>query len=291
MRNILILFLFLLGSRSAHAGAWTRDSKHFYLSLGWARIAANAQFARDFRVVPSLARYEQHVVYFYGELGIIDRLLTLSVDAQTFRFAEYQNLGSTSGLGDFRVGLWTGMLDKPVRFSFGLLLGIPSGNPDPSRNQPGLSAEERSVQRLLPTGDGEVDVEARAALGYSFGGKRYWPLQHYVVGELGYWMRTRGYGDALTWKAELGIRFPWRFIERFWLILRLSGIESLALGSTAIENDITGLKSGVTYTAYGAQLWGRIYKGLGAAVGVDSAFRARAVPAAVQINAALSYQY
>jgi hypothetical protein len=291
MRNLLILLVLLLGSRAAHAGAWTRDSKHFYLSLGWARIAGDAQFGRDFRVVPTLSRYEQHVVYFYGELGIIDRLLTLTVDAQTYRHAQYHNLGSTSGVGDFRVGLWTGMLDKPVRFSFGMLVGVPAGNPDPSRHQPGLSSEERGVLRLLPTGDGEVDVEARAAVGYSFGGKRYWPLQHYVVGELGYWMRTRGYGDALTWKAELGIRFPWRFVERFWLIVRLTGIESLALGSSAIENDITGLKSGVSYTAYGGELYGRIYKGLGANIGIDSAFRARAVPAAAQLHVALSYQY
>ena len=52
----------------------------------------------------------------------------------------------------------------------------------------------------------------------------------------------------------------------------------------------SGLGNGVTYTAYGAQLFGRIAGGFGATVGVESALRARGVAAGANLRFALSYE-
>ena len=63
----------------------------------------------------------------------------------------------------------------------------------------------------------------------------------YLVAEAGYWFRTRGrsrdlagnlsftdFSDAFTYRAELGTKLPFRFLDRFWFILRMTGVESFA---------------------------------------------------------------
>jgi hypothetical protein len=280
--------LVLLLPSLASAGPWTRDAGHFYLGLNYQRIAATRLFGPDFKQVAILP-YEQHLVGLYGEVGIIDRWLTASVEGTLYRRGMLKDQGYTEGLGDFRVGLWTGIVDAPVRFTFAMLVGLPTGDPAPNA-PPGSDSDAQQIARTLPTGDGEWDVELRASIGYSFGGKRWWPLVHYLVLEAGYWLRTSGFADGFSYRLELGIQFPWKFIERFWFILRLNGLESFATQEQA-SMGATGLGNGVSYTSPGAELYGRIWKGLGASIGVDSAFRARSLPAAAQLKVGLSYQW
>jgi hypothetical protein len=108
---------------------------------------------------------------------------------------------------------------------------------------------------------------------------------------VGYWWRTQGIQDAITWKVDLGVRFPWKVIERFWFILHLNALHSRETQSDFVTRDLTGLKNGVSYIGYGADLYGRIFKGLGAQIGIDSAIIGRAVPAHAQLRVGLSYQY
>jgi len=204
----------------------------------------------------------------------------------------YGGSGWTSfsdGLGDMRVSAWTGLLTKPFHPSFGLYLGIPTGDSAPSA-PPAASPGSDLVARSLPTGDGEWDVEPRLAAGYGFGGVRRWPVRQYVQAEAGFWFRTRGIEDAITWKLERGTQFPFRFVDRFWLIWRFVGVESFASNEQAAR-DATGLGDGVTYVAGCADVYGRIWKGLGCSIGVDYALRGRAVPDAVQVRTAVSWQY
>jgi hypothetical protein len=286
MTRLAVLMMLL--SQSASAGPWTRDPGHFYVGTSYQRIAAEKLFSPDFNQTP-IRRYEQHLVYLYSEVGLVKRWLTASVEGTLYRRGEIRDQGYTEGFGDARLGLWSGLVEKPVRFSVALLVGIPTGDSAPSAG-PSADADAQQIARSLPTGDGEWDVEWRASLGYSFGGARRWPLIHYLVAEAGYWLRTNGYADAFTYKLELGVQFPWKFVERFWLMGRLTGVESFATQKQA-SMGATGLGNGVTYTAYGVELYGRIYRGLGASLGIDSAFRARSLPAAAQLKVGVSYQW
>ena len=98
------------------------------------------------------------------------------------------------------------------------------------------------------------------------------------------------FADDFTYKGELGTKFPWKFIERFWFIVRVAGIESFASSIQAANTCATGLGNGVTYTAYGFELAGRIYKGLGANIGIDEATRARCVAAGANFKLGLPLQ-
>ncbi len=319
-KALLALFLW---PAAAHAGAWTRDAGHAYVNLNYSRIASHSFFQLDGHIEQFGSSYTQHQVALYGEVGIITRWLTAQVEYQALRHATLVNQNPVDGFraastytGDLRVGAWSGLLTHPVRFSVGLFVGLPTGDPqvkaspqDEAACQAGVSraCDTVFVARSLPTGDGEFDVEVRTALGYAFGGVRRWPLQHYLVAEAGYWVRTasradpagRGFPDDFSYKLELGVKFPWRFIERFWFVGRLAGIEPLLTSASRDAPDsvcqgttaFSGLGACVKYTSYGFDVAGRIYRGLGASIGLDSAFRASLVAAGANLRVALSYEW
>lgn len=297
--GLLLLFL----PAVAAAGPWTRDAGSAFLSVAYARIASNGIFGTDFSVQPLGARYEQHAVQLYGEVGLINRWLTLTVEQQILRYNRLVDQGATYGVGDLRMGFWTGLVTQPIRLTAAFLAGVPIGDPSPTAG-PGADAEAELIARSLPTGDGEADFELRLSFGYSFGKKRRWPLEHYLVAEAGYWFRTTGhsrdlngnltfskFADDFTYKAELGTKLPWRFIDRFWFIGRVAGIESFASSIQAASTCATGLGNGVTYVAYGFEVSARIYKGFGANFGGDSAFRARCVAAGANWKFGLFVQF
>jgi hypothetical protein len=283
-----LLALIVTCSSTAKAGPWTRDQGHFYLNTSYSRIATDHYYGPDFHVVPILP-YTQQVVGVYGEVGILSRWLTATVEGTLYRRNAISGQGYTEGVGDWRVGVWTGLVEKPVHLGFGLTVGIPVGDRAPSAG-PGADPDAQQIARSLPTGDGEWDVEARLALGHSFGGVKRWPVRQYVAAEAGYWLRTRGIADAFVYKLQLGTNFPWKFIERFWIIARLTGVESFASNADAAR-DATGLGNGVTFIAPGLEVYGRIWRGLGAALAVDGALRARSVAAGEQLKVAVSYQW
>lgn len=281
-----------LGSAaSVEAGPWTRDPGHFYVNLSYQYMSTRRIYGADFSAQDLGATYTQHQANFYGEVGMIQRWLTATIEATAFRHNELVGQGYTQGMGDMRFGFWTGLVERPFRLTAAFLAGLPSGDPKPSAG-PLADPEATLIANSLPTGDGETDFEGRLSFGYSFGKARRWPLEHYVVAEAGYWLRTKGFFDAFTYKAELGTKLPFRFVERFWLIFRFFGQESFV---TAQESPASfsgsGLGNGVTLNAYGVELAGRIAAGLGFNIGVDGAFRARLVPATPNLKVGLSYQF
>jgi hypothetical protein len=310
------------GERAAQAGPWTRDKGKGYLNLSYSRIAAARLFFPDGTIGP-IAPYEQHALQLYGELGLVDRYLTASFEGQLFRYNRLVGQGATYGMGDMRLGFWSGLVTKPLRVTGAILLGIPSGDPAPKAGSAtaDLSASDpqqslyraylQDVARTLPTGDGEVDVELRVSLGTSFGKVRRWPLEHFLIAEAGYQFRTHSrafvntpldekYADALSYKIELGTKFPWPVLDRFWFIFRMPGLVSFALfqdpgaGGSGIRptaSCTTGLGNGVSYFAYGFEVLGRVYKGLGASFGLDSALGARCVAAGANLKAGLSVEW
>jgi hypothetical protein len=273
---------------AALAGPWTRDAGHFYLGASYLHIDATRFHGADFSIVP-IRPYRQDVVSLYGEVGVLSRWLTLAVDGVPYRRNELIDQGRTEGVGDWRVGFWSGIVTRPFRLALATTVGIPFGDAHPSAGA-SASVLDRQVANSLPTGDGTWSVEWRVSAGWSFGPRGRYPLQHYVVAEAGYWLRTGGIADSFVYRLELGTSLPYRIVDRFVLILRLNGLESFASNETATL-DSTGLGNGVTYTSPGIELYGRIWRGFGASIGYDGAVRARSLPAAGQVKASLSWIY
>ncbi len=161
----------LIPSSFAVAQAWTRDQGSFYVNLTYRTSSASAVYdeSGDLQDLPDTVT--QHILGFYGEVGLIDRWLTLTLDGELYRHASFGD-ATVDGVGDFRVGAWTGLLPEPFRLSAGVQVGLPFGRSAPQGNSPASSQ--------LPTGDGEFDVAFRLAAGHSFGGGRLpvEPLRH-----------------------------------------------------------------------------------------------------------------
>lgn len=294
-RFVLLLPLLFAWEQTARANAWTRDQGSFYANLSYATISASQFYGPDGTKLPLGHTYAQHVFGFYGEVGVISRWLTLSLDGTLFRWSGLTDLGHTSGLGDLRAGLWSGVLTGPVRLSVGVLVGIPLGDPLPQAG-PGADTDARQTANSLPTGDGEVDVELATAAGYTFGGLRSWPLRHYALARLGYWLRTSpreapfdetgDFPDAVTWQLELGTGFPWRYVERLSVMVRIYGLEPFAKPE---NNAFSGFGGGVAHRSFQLQLGVRLWRELSLSAAVAGAFSARNLPAGAQYMVSLGF--
>ncbi|MGZ3406558.1 MAG: hypothetical protein ACXVAN_08970, partial [Polyangia bacterium] len=92
----------VLWATRASAGPWTRDAGHGYLGTGWSRIAATSVFGPDGKTLP-IAPYEQNAWSLYGELGLVSRWLTATVESTLVR-DNAQAGDHTTGMGDWRFG-------------------------------------------------------------------------------------------------------------------------------------------------------------------------------------------
>jgi len=293
----LILLVLLAASTptsSAEANAWTRERGSFYAELRYATVSAAGFYGPDFSRLDLGSRYTQHSAGLYVEVGVLDRWLTVVLDSTLYRRASLADQGYAEGLGDLRLGFWSGLLRSPFHLSAGLMIGVPTGDPRPSAPSPAAQL----VANSLPTGDGELDVELAVAAGTSFGRWRFWPLEHYALARVGYWLRTsprsvafgsaEDFPDAINWQAELGTRLPsWPVVDRLWLVLRVYGTESFAGPESAA---FSGLGGGVTHRSYSLGLRVRIWRGLAVAFSAAGAFSARNLPAGAYYTTSLSFE-
>lgn len=269
--------LLLLVASRAYGGAWTRDAGHGYVGTGWSRIQATSVFGADYKTVP-IAAYEQNAWNLYGEVGLVSRWLTATVEATLVR-DNAQAGEHTTGMGDWRFGAWSGVIEKPVRLSFGATVTVPLGSPTPRDVAPGR----------LELGSGELAIDLRAAFGWSWNGSRRWPLRHYFLAEAGFW-RRQIFSDAFVYRAEVGVQLPWKIVDRVWIIGRLIGVESF-VGQSRATSDPTGLNDGFTVMAPGVEGVARVWRGLAVGAGFETAIRARAVAAGKQVHATVSWQW
>lgn len=284
--------LLVLGAETAAAQvAWTRDAGEGYLGLKLAHQASDRYFGADFQARPIASTYRQTSLGLYAELGLVDRWLTASLEGELFRRNSLDEQGATQGFGDLRVGLWSGLVVAPFRLSAGLRVGLPTGDPTP---RSGLDSDAQLIANVLPTGDGELDLEPALALGYAFGGGRSpWPLQHYLVVTAGYWLRFSGISDAFSYRVELGTRIPLPVLDRLWWSVRVAGVESFASADDIanVAGNLGGLGQGVSFTSLGLELQAELWRGLGLSLGFDTAFRARRIIAAAPLRVGLSWDF
>jgi hypothetical protein len=295
MRGALILLLCLVPTL-ARAQAWTRDAGAGYVNVTVSGLSGTRLYNPDFTTSELATRYSQLTVGLYGEVGIIDRWLTLTLSSELLRRNALSEQGATFGLGDAKLGLYSGLVTGPFRLTVGVDVGLPLGDNSPSAG-PNADPEAEQIARSLPTGDGELDFEPRVLFGHGFGGGA-WPLQHYVVASVGYAVRTSAtvqgvrqpFADAFTYQLELGTKLPIFPLDRIWITAKFFGVESFADNEDAAMGAV-GLGNGVTFTSLGLGLNAEIYGGLGVLVQVDTAVRARSIIAAIPIRGGLSYNF
>lgn len=270
----------------AEAQAWTRNAGSGYLSLSYRSMAGDHFYGPDGDIRKLPSTYRQHGVSLYSEIGLVDRWLTASLDGELFRRNQLDDQGATSGMGDLRVSLWSGLLQAPFHLAVGLAVGLPTGDPDPDS---GGDPFAEIIANSLPTGDGEVDVAFRIAVGHSFGDAPRWPLSHYVLGEAGYWLRTEEITDSVTYRLEIGTRVARQHWDRILLIGRLAGLAPLADGGTA--GSFAGIGDGVSYLSYGAELAVRTVDTLQVSLGYETAASAQNAPAAAVLSVSLGWEF
>jgi hypothetical protein len=275
-----------LGPRTAQAQAWISEPGSGYLQLGYRRIAGDAFYdaSGESQALPST--YTQQTLSAYAEVGVVPRWLQLSVQGELYRHNSLADQGATHGLGDLRVGAWTGLLQGRHNLAFGVLVGLPTGDERPSAG-PGADLIAEGIARSLPTGDGEVDVTPTVAYGLSFGGDS-WPLEHYLSATLGYQVRSEGIEDGLEYGATFGLRAPYAVIERVWWVLGVAGREALGESGTA---SFSGLGAGVSYTGFFFGLDVAIWEGLGLTARLEGALRASNVIAGGPLSLGLFWDF
>lgn len=277
LRRARVLSAALIGvmlawSSPALAQAWTRDQGRGYLNVSLNHVASSEVYGASLEPQVLATTYRQVTLGVYGELGLVDRWLTLSVSAELLRHNSLAEQATALGLGDARVGLWTGLVTAPLRLTVGVLVGLPLGDSSPSASE-GATLRERALTASLPLGDGELDVQPTVVAGYAFGGGgSAWPLRHYTSASVGYWIRTLGRADALAWQAELGTQIELPVLDRLWWIARARGV--------AGRSETYGVVSG--------EVSARIVGELGLALTVESAPRAQGIIASTPVKAALS---
>lgn len=298
----------------ASANPWTRDRGRFYINLNVSHLSATGLYGADF-VAHALKDvdgdgaaepYTQQSLGLYAEVGIVDRWMMATLDATLLRRSSLAQQGSTIGLGDLRLGLWSGVMTLPFNLSVGVLLGIPTGDPVPQADALPAGASDaarrsaRQTANSLPTGDGEFDLELALSAGYSLGGRgSWWPIQHYLVAQVGYWVRTTprevAFGeasdlpDAFNWRVETGARLDLPVVDRLLVIFRLFGSESLARDDQISMN--AGGLGAATHASWTLELYGRVWRGLGASFSLGGAWRVAGLPSGSNYRWSLSYEY
>ncbi|MEM9187909.1 MAG: hypothetical protein AAGF12_01935 [Myxococcota bacterium] len=268
----------------ADAQAWIRDPGGGYVQVSYRYLPSDSFFGADGNSVPS-AEFEQHTVGLYGEIGVIERWLMFTLESEIFRRNVLVDQGAVTGLGDTRISAWTGLVEVPFRLSFGASLGIPTGDSRPDSDGGDILAQE--VAAVLPTGDGEFDVTLQLAVGH--GVRIGNALDIFGQGVLGYAIRTEGFTDQIVFRAETGVRPVAEGFNRFLLVFRVFGAE--LLGDAARTSGVAGLGDGVSYTAFGAELTGRVVDTFSLGFGVDSAFRATNISAGFNYKFSASYEF
>lgn len=298
-----VLGLIALASVCASAGdaqarAWTRDAGEGTIRLTYSYLGADEVYGADGETLEILD-YHQHTINVFAEIGLIDRWLTLSAEGPVYRWNQVEGQGSSQGIGDLRVGAWSGLLQGAgLRLTAGVLFGINSGDDSESiaRNLPpgvppgAIESLPPEVEPELPNGDGEFDVEWRLA----FGSDMRWlpdayPLQHYLEAEFGFQYHT-DQDEAVTYSLKVGTKLPLGVLSRVWLTASLYGVESFA-DDEDVEVILTGVGNGASFTAFGLELSVDLGWNLELFARFDSALRARGLPATSVLSAGAGFSF
>ncbi|MGF1467736.1 MAG: hypothetical protein ACFCGT_16550 [Sandaracinaceae bacterium] len=266
------------------AQAWIRDPGDTYVQLTYRFLRADHFFGADGNRTPS-ALFRQNALGFYGEVGLVDRWLELVLTGDLVRRNELPGQGAVTGLGDWVVGAYTGLVEDPFRLSFGVEVGVPLGDSQPSAG-PNANPFAELVARSLPTGDGETDVTFKLALGQSVQPQGS-SLDLFGQAVAGYAVRTNGFTDQVVFRVEGGLRITEPGWDRFQLIAHVDG--RILLGDAAVNAGVAGVGDGVSYVSLSPELVARIVDGLAGSFAFSAPVYGTNLPAGWEVRAGLSY--
>lgn len=151
-------------SGGAQAAGWTQPKGQLYLKVWDRLLLGDKAFMLDGRIETLPARYHDHQVGAYFELGLADEL-TLVARAAPIGVSSY---GDTTRLysGGFALGLRQALLAGPVPLAFEARAGGRPNGPELGGGEVGGAAF-----RLAPVvGTAHFDFELQAGTAFSWGG-------------------------------------------------------------------------------------------------------------------------
>ena len=229
----LMTFALICSSTFAHAGGWTQPKGKGYFKLSEQIVRAKSLFlATGTKTdIPTVSGYTTSL---YGEFGLLDRVTLVGYMPFYTNFnVDEEGLDSTSGIGDWDVGVRIGILTEgPTVVSVQALAGLPLGD----------SGDEIA----LWTGDGEFNQHFSLQVGHSL-----YPIPGYLKAEIGYNNRrgdddpNEDYSDELRFSLEAG----YTVAERLGISVWLRGVEVLGRADDEFRS-----RYEIEYLSFGSQL-------------------------------------
>lgn len=286
VHRCLVLLVVCVGDLSA--GAWTLPRGTAWIKLSYFSqrtdewYSAHRQWVAGTIVEPGArtrynfeGSYDSHAAFFELVYGASERLdVGVQVPYFSQRYADQtrdQSLSAT-GMGDVRATVKLRLVERPLVLSLQSAVKMPTG-------------EYRTVDGLIPVGEGQWDVDLAFAAGRSF-----WPRALYANAEGGYRVRRangqidRDPGDEWFCSAEMGGRLASR--------MRLMGKFELLHGGPAREFGGIVNRSQIKRIRYAAAV---VYFDVGARTALETGARfslgGRNHPAGTQWVVALTHNW
>ena len=220
-------------SGAVHAGGWTQPQGKGYFKLSQQIISAESLFFANGSKgeIPTVSGYTTSL---YGEFGLLDRVTLVGYMPFYSNFSvDVEGFDSTTGLGDWDVGVRIGILTKgPTVVSLQALAGLPLG--------------DSGGDIVLWTGDGEFNQHVSLQVGHSL-----YPVPAYLKAEIGYNNRQSSdnrddnFADELRYSLQAG----YTIAERVGIALSLRGIKALDRADDEFHP-----RNDVEYLSFGPQV-------------------------------------
>ena len=209
---ILISTVIVSHTSLTHAGGWTQPKGKGYFKLNQQVVRADAITRPNGESHDIPTTVSGYTTSLYGEFGLLDRVTLVGyMPVYTSFSADVDGISSSSGIGDWDVGVRIGLLTSgPTVVSLQAMAGLPLG--------------DSGNDIIFWTGDGEFNQHVSLQVGHSL-----YPVPAYLKGEIGYNNRMSSdnpddhYADQFRYNLEAG----YTLAERVGLTLWLRGVEAL----------------------------------------------------------------
>jgi hypothetical protein len=269
--SLIIVLAFFFTNFANAGGGWTQPKGGIYLKLSEWWIISNQHYTDAGLIDPNTTSGIFNTS-FYGEYGITDRWTAVAY--VPFFSRSYMNnvLSGTTGevlipgeainsFGDTDLSIKYALNKKGlIRTAATLTLGLPLGN------------NSGGSQGNLQTGDGEFNQLLQLDASSSF---RIKNISIYGSATVGFNNRTKGFSDEFRYGIEVGAGL---FKNKFWLIGRITGVESFQNGTLSSDSNSTSIfANNSEFTSYSVE--GAIYltKQFGVSASYASAFRGQII--------------
>jgi hypothetical protein len=269
--SLIIVLAFFFTNFANAGGGWTQPKGGIYLKLSEWWIISNQHYTDAGLIDPNTTSGIFNTS-FYGEYGITDRWTAVAY--VPFFSRSYMNnvLSGTTGevlipgeainsFGDTDLSIKYALNKKGlIRTAATLTLGLPLGN------------NSGGSQGNLQTGDGEFNQLLQLDASSSF---RIKNISIYGSATVGFNNRTKGFSDEFRYGIEVGAGL---FKNKFWLIGRITGVESFQNGTLSSDSNSTSIfANNSEFTSYSVE--GTIYltKQFGVSASYASAFRGQII--------------